>query len=378
MQDSNKRIYFENLDGLRAIAALSVVFFHIVLWFKFPNIVGFDLFQFILSFGGKGGSLGVNFFFILSGFLITYLMFAEEENTGKLNIGFFYLRRVLRIWPLYYLTIFIGFIIYPLIMQIMDISYTETASSLLYLIFAVNFDHIYNGLPKTGILGVHWSVAIEEQFYLVWPLIFSLLSKNKLFPYILVFIILLSELYFFMAKSSVISYYHLASNFRLLAFGAFLAYLCYRKRKDVILFLNMISRRINVVIYLVCILILIFQQWGFSWLVYYKYLYHFVSIVFFGYVIVEQCFSETSFIKIGTIKFLISLGKISYGLYLNHMIAIYLVLGFFHNNPDYIVAEIICTIALTLIISYFSYYYMESIFLNLKNKFTLVKGKTIT
>src|SRR5882762_2194980 len=61
----------------------------------------------------KNGDLGVSFFFVLSGFLITYLLFKELETQQKINIGQFYLRRVLRIWPLYFIVVFLGFFVIP-------------------------------------------------------------------------------------------------------------------------------------------------------------------------------------------------------------------------------------------------------------------------
>ena len=112
----NKDVYFKNLVGLRAVAALAVVFHHIVIWI--PGVEdnsGLHLFKKLISFSNYGGTLGVIFFFILSGFLIYFLLIQEEFNKKKIDLAKFYSRRALRIWPLYYLTIIIGFIVYPLL-----------------------------------------------------------------------------------------------------------------------------------------------------------------------------------------------------------------------------------------------------------------------
>src|SRR5690606_15550484 len=101
------KIFFANLDGLRFFSFFGVFLFH---FYKslFDNIketypavyeVGEFLFQ--------NGSLGVNFFFVLSGFLITFLLIKERELTSKINIKNFYVRRILRIWPLYYICLII-------------------------------------------------------------------------------------------------------------------------------------------------------------------------------------------------------------------------------------------------------------------------------
>jgi len=366
-----KTFYFDNLDGLRAIAALSVVFYHITHWFHFPNTSFFEGLKLVLSFGDSGGSLGVCFFFILSGFLITYLLFMEQEKNTVIHIPFFYLRRVLRIWPLYYLTIFIGFVIYPLILSMQGITHNENASVVLYTLFAVNFDHIYNGDPTSGILGVQWSVAIEEQFYLIWPLVFFYFSKKKYFPFLLVLVILVSELFFLKSTTWQIGYYHLIGNFRYLAFGGLLGYLCYFKKNQITALFNKTTPLVHAIIYIICLLLLFFQKKMNDSLPYYSYLSHLLPFLFFGYVIVEQNFSSQSFFKIGKFASLNWLGKISYGLYLIHMVAIYLVFALFkHIDLGFFGMEILATIGLTILLSYLSYTYFESYFLSLKSRFT--------
>lgn len=374
MNNHDKIIYFKNLDGLRAIAAFSVIFFHISFWFTYPKTDFYDLLIFALAFGGNGGDLGVTFFFILSGFLITYLMFKEQSENGKLNILFFYFRRILRIWPLYYITLLVGFLIYPLISSLAGHPSTENASTLLYSIFAVNFDHIYNGSTNNGILGVQWSVAIEEQFYLLWPLLFYFFSKKNIFPFLLLVVIFISELFFIKAASWEVKYYHLISNFRFLAFGGLLAYLCYFQREWVDYVMKKISRKINFSLYIICVLLLLFQHKLLVTYLNYKYLSHLLPFLFFGFVITEQNFSNNSFFKIGSFRMLNWLGKISYGLYLTHMIAIYIVIGLFPvANSEYVGLKIILTVALTISISYLSYTYIELFFLSLKNKFSVIQ-----
>ena len=94
-------IYFEGLNGLRFFAALAVIITHVELIkgvFKFKHYWNNPI---IFNLGG----LGVYFFFVLSGFLITYLLLSEKQKFNKIEIKQFYLRRIFRIWPLYYFII---------------------------------------------------------------------------------------------------------------------------------------------------------------------------------------------------------------------------------------------------------------------------------
>ena len=372
--EKEKKIYFDNLDGLRAFAAFSVLFYHSAHWFKVSHS---SIFNYILTYGNFGGVLGVQFFLILSGFLITYLLFIEQSKNKKINILKFYFRRLLRVWPLYYLTLIIGFFAYPIMLKsFTGITYIEKANLSLYTIFAVNFDHIYNNLPTVGILGVQWSVAIEEQFYLIWPLIFYILIKTKIFPFFLIVTIIYSELFYINNFDTYIGYYHFISNIRFLGFGALLAYISFFKIKQLKVYLSKISKKVNLIIYFGCILIMFLQSilHEKSWY-YFKYINEIIPAFFFSYVILEQNYSQNSFLKIGKFKFLNWLGKISYGLYLYHMIAIYLVLNLIPNIKNIFPIQILVTILITILMSELSYKYFESYFIKIKQKFSSIKRK---
>ena len=105
------KVYFENLNAIRFIAALLVIFHHIEQVksaFQLPNFN--DNTSFLLI-----GKLGVLLFFVLSGFLITYLLFKELEVTKTINVKYFYIRRILRIWPLYFFIILLAIFVFPYI-----------------------------------------------------------------------------------------------------------------------------------------------------------------------------------------------------------------------------------------------------------------------
>jgi peptidoglycan/LPS O-acetylase OafA/YrhL len=164
------KIFFPNLNGLRFIAAFLVIIHHLE--------------QNKLFFGAKSwfkeihciklmGELGVTLFFVLSGFLITYLLLAEKELFNTIDIKKFYIRRMLRIWPLYYLVIIMGLFALPHISFFNIPEFTEQVHHrfgikiVLYFLLLPNLvNNLYAYMPY---IAQAWSIGIEEQFYYIWP-----------------------------------------------------------------------------------------------------------------------------------------------------------------------------------------------------------------
>ena len=373
MPNSN-RVYFKNLDSLRFFAALSVILYHFTIHFEFPQTGAFQYLRQILSFNYQGGEAGVNFFFTLSGFLITYLLFVELQRNGKLNISHFYLRRVLRIWPLYFISIFIGFIVFPLIVRSFGGAYMENGDPTSYSFFLTNFDHLWNGYPSTGLLGTQWSVAIEEQFYLVWPLFLLLLGNLRAFPVAIIGLIGFSNIYRgWHLDNEMVTYFHTITAVNDLALGALLAWVSFNYQEKLIQWLSAVGRIGTAMIYLI----------GFGWLFFkyplvnylpIDYNYRLVASLFFGYVILEQTFSNASIFKLGRIKVFSSLGRISYGLYLLHMVPVtaLVYLNYYIEIP--LVVNMIIALAATILLSQLSYRWVERPFLVLKRRFTPQKS----
>ena len=141
------------LDGLRAIAAYLVVFYHLgIPWIP--------------------GGLGVLAFFVLSGFLITWLLLREQESRGTVSLRLFYLRRALRIFPAFYVYAFGILLLLSLTGK--RIVWAQTIASLCYV---NNYYQAIAGDPGTA-LSHTWSLAIEEQFYLVAPAAFLALYRR--------------------------------------------------------------------------------------------------------------------------------------------------------------------------------------------------------
>jgi peptidoglycan/LPS O-acetylase OafA/YrhL len=164
------------LDGIRAVAVLLVIGLHYgSLWRNASRTQGLL----------PGGYAGVDIFFVLSGFLITTLLVGEKSGTGSVSFGKFYARRALRLLPALY-TVLAAFVAYSIWI---NTSMTEVAKEVGSVVFYVsNFAQVYK-LPHmigSGI-GMTWSLAIEEQFYLVWPavLVLGVLRFAKTRPAVL-------------------------------------------------------------------------------------------------------------------------------------------------------------------------------------------------
>ena len=105
--NTTPKIFFKGLNELRAIAALAVLFHHVELFKNkegFSSLLNFKYSSYLISHIGRNG---VNLFFVLSGFLITFLLLQEKENNSTIMLKKFFLRRIFRIWPLYYFILII-------------------------------------------------------------------------------------------------------------------------------------------------------------------------------------------------------------------------------------------------------------------------------
>ncbi len=155
--------YFQGLNALRFFAAFLVVLTHAERIREKNGL--FHLREFSVF---NDGGLAVQFFFVLSGFLITYLLLQERQQTSTIHIPKFYMRRVLRIWPLYYLLVAVGLVV-PLLLPHLGIVYQApyplANAGALYLVFLPN---LVNALYGTSLIYMLWSIGVEEQFYLIW------------------------------------------------------------------------------------------------------------------------------------------------------------------------------------------------------------------
>jgi peptidoglycan/LPS O-acetylase OafA/YrhL len=147
------RKHLSGIDGLRAIAAMLVVVYH-------------------AGVPGVPASTGVLAFFVLSGFLITRLIIDEEEATHSVSLKRFYIRRSFRIFPAFYAYFFVALAF--TLLRHRPVNWPHAASAFYYV---SNYYQAILGDPDNG-LSHTWSLSVEEQFYLLWPLAFILLRTN--------------------------------------------------------------------------------------------------------------------------------------------------------------------------------------------------------
>ena len=170
-----KSFYRPELDLLRFLAFFPIFFAHLV-----PMEGQYYGGHHLSAFGGKVviataycGLAGLNLFFVLSAFLISNLLLREREVNGTVNLRAFYIRRILRIWPLYFFAIALGFC-----WQFIDPSqHLGRTYIVAFLLLAGNWPFVFLG-NTNSFMAPLWSVSVEEQFYLAWPLFLRRLTKR--------------------------------------------------------------------------------------------------------------------------------------------------------------------------------------------------------
>ncbi len=177
--------YFPGLNGLRFLAAFLVLISHAYQTAVKVGFIGEVRSTVIFD----RGAAAVDFFFTLSGFLITYLLLQERAATGAISLSHFYLRRICRIWPLYFLILLTGFvlfaIVYPRVFHVTSFEFPAIRGLLLYIFFLPN---VMFAFYKVGLLSPLWSIGVEEQFYLFWAP-FVRIFRDHVFRTVLAFTI---------------------------------------------------------------------------------------------------------------------------------------------------------------------------------------------
>lgn len=372
--DSN-RIYFPNLNGLRFIAAFLVIIHHIE---QIKSISGIDNYWGAVRFIGVIGKLGVILFFVLSGFLITYLILTEEKKFDKISIRKFYVRRMLRIWPLYFIIIILAFLVLPNINLFIlpgfgkDVIYSHLFLKL--FLYAIIFPNLV--LSALGIVpyASHtWSIGTEEQYYLVWPLLLNYFKKHRVGLMIFIIVIYLTLKLFlqshysdFLPYKRILMAFWNTFSIDCMAIGGIFAILLLKKHSIIKLLNN------NVLFYSTIIVTILLMLKG----VYIPYFHYEFYSVFFGIIILNFASNKTIRISLET-KPLNYLGNISYGLYMYHPIGIVLAL-YICTSINFVTNWLIypLSIILTVIFAGLSYKYFELFFLKFKNKYSNIRSGT--
>lgn len=360
--------YLEGLNSLRFFAAFFVIISHANISLDKLSILKIKSWAFL----NRGGD-AVEFFFTLSGFLITYLLIIEIQKTGTVSIKDFYLRRVFRIWPLYFLIVAIGFlflgVIYPAIYHKPYFEFSIIEGLLLFILFLPNYAaknyHV-------GLLNPLWSIGVEEQFYLFWAPLVKLFRK-RLMPMIIGFLIVSNLIYILIASMifpiprNILSFL-LTQKFYAMATGAlfgsilFFHYQAYNR--------SVFAKK--------SVQLLLFGAICWHYLVGFPFsnslIFKILVPFLYGLLILNVSVISNKLINLEK-PGLTYLGIISYGIYMYHMVVDYLLRLIFPKLAGFGISKAILVplyyvliTGITIFIAGLSYRYFESFFLGLKKR----------
>lgn len=321
--------HYPGLDALRGVAILLVVFFH---YFAFPI-----------------GWIGVDLFFVLSGFLITQTLLELKEDPNYFRQ--FFIRRILRIFPVYFLTLIVFFSTAPYLFSEKGpgtVYAYYTQNEVWFWTFMQNWLFIKKGLPPEPYLQHFWSLAIEEQFYLCWP--FLVLWVNNVFILRkLVTVIFFAGLFvrlaiWFYPVGHDAFYYHTLARIDSLAAGAFLSTSVYLGKRFLKKQVSLIVAAFAAMLFLSYLL---FRNWRLDNAVFATAGYS-VSALFFA--VVCQWLMATRY-PFPNKSALVFFGRISYGLYVYHIPVLLVVSFLFQKYAAHLLRQLPLPAYFTAIVS---------------------------
>ncbi len=367
--------YFEGLNALRFFAAGLVVLFHVHI-----NQAKFDLPQLphlpILVKGREA----VLFFFTLSGFLITYLLLDERIRTGDISIPKFYMRRVLRIWPLYYIIVIFGLFFYFFLLPTIGIKYSGMnfdlgLGVLCYSLFLPNL--IYGLYHVGGIIGITWSIGVEEQYYLFWaPLVKRFF--HRVLPLLIIMFVLTTSVqvaneFNLFGLSKGMQKFVATLQFNFMSVGGLFAYAFYYYGERLLSLPIFTNQLLQALLLVGLATFFLFYQRGVSPV--------FITLILpfaFGWLILNVSSNPDRRLVRLTHPTLNWLGQISYGIYMYHYIFVYLT-SFVFSKVGFLTENVILfhllyhlmVWGLTITTAHVSYYHIESRILKLKHRFDI-------
>ena len=350
-----KITYRPEIDGLRAVAVIAVILYHAEI-----NILGYQSF--------KGGFIGVDIFFVVSGYLITSIIFKELVTTGSFSFKHFYERRIRRILPVF---LFVMLVSLPFAwMYLLPGSFIDFSKSILYSLgFSSNFYFHYSGQvygAESGLLKpfLHtWSLSVEEQFYILFPIVLLIIFKyfKKYLIHILIvsFIISLGLAEWSSRNYPSASFYFLHTRIWELLAGSILAYF------EITLGHRSKNKTLNLILPGIGLLLVGHSILSFNDEMFHPSFYTLSPII--GVCLIIWFSSKNELItKILSTKLFVGIGLISYSLYLWH----YPIFAFAKiENVNPFENNIFIYIFFSLVVSIVSFYFIERPFRNPKHRF---------
>ena len=356
--NNNKSKYLPSIDSLRALAVLAVIIYHVDVNYL------------------PGGFLGVDLFFVLSGYLISSLIIKEYKKTGSVNLYNFYIRRARRLLPAVYFMITVGLVVMVLFNEVL--LRKSHLDAIFGYIYSSNWWYIFHKLDYFDSFGAQspfkhlWSLAIEEQFYMIFPLIFLLVNRkkkskdgtyklNKNFLYVVLGLILVSLIaHILLFDINNISRIYFGTDTRAFSLlvgvvGAIL-YPMERLHAKVTLQQNMIYSVVSLVSIATLITVMIYTSEYNTWL----YRGGFLLVAVLGLiVIISSGKQHTLMSRLLSFKPVVFIGKISYSLYLWHFPVLVLTTPVSEiGNPN--IYFVILRVILTFVVAIVSYVFVET------------------
>ena len=370
-KDSYKIKYFKELNSLRFIGFIGIFFGH-VFFSNNPEVINSKLYATLFSYAKILGFISIDSFFVLSSFLITWKALEEIKFTSKFQFKNFLIRRSLRIWPLYFLIVFIGFSL-EYFKSYYFLEAEKLPSLWNFVLFILNYNIIENGYNFLFFMVFMWSISVEEQFYVFWAITIKWFNKYLFgISFLIIFVSLLFRIYFI--NDSLSLNFHTASALGNFGIGALTAILAFKHTHFISKLQSLTKNKIlffYVTIFTFFILMPTLLENEF-FIVIQRVLFS----IFFSFIILEQTYCENSIVKVSRIKYFNFFGKISYGLYCYHGIMITIVLHMSGLLPDSLLNNLLLFPVLifisTLLISYFSFRFYEAKFLKFKSKFSFL------
>lgn len=370
MSDS-KKLYFPALDGLRFFAFLLVFLHHVTFYIS-------DSANFFWQFFNKNGWIGVDIFFVLTGFLVTILLLEERAKFGKFSIKEFLKRRAFRIFPLYFLAILVGFFIVPFIFEgWFGINYLpNNFSNQLqrnlpwYLVFLGNWNSAIFGYGDLRAISQLWAISLDLQFYLLWPLALLFLKSFRsslIFGVVVILVAILTRAYLI---SSGVNHPGIYTNtfarLDTFAIGVLLAQILFYK-PNILEKLNKFYSSFFQILLLVSTVIFLYLTTAENRLAIRHGIFGYLVISLISSYFILVCIKTNSFlVKVFNLKVFKFLGKISFGLYVWHILSLEMVYYLFKINNSILVP--IIAFPILILLAYLSYNFFEKPFSILKNK----------
>jgi peptidoglycan/LPS O-acetylase OafA/YrhL len=368
-----ERFYRPELDALRFFAFLGVFIFHAApRTMDFYNAAGYPhwLSSLLISIFGAG-AYGVDLFFALSAYLITSLLLRERAATGALDLRGFYVRRILRIWPLYLAFVAFAAIFAALFPgQHLPMRYVVG-----YTLLAGNWIYAFYGLPASFATPL-WTVSIEEQFYLAWPLALRKASVRTMAAIAVGLLVIANAWRVWLAVTAAPAErieYNTFTRLDPIALGILLALFGHKlpsfaRLQRVALLCGGAATWVAVFAFTVTGQALTVTTWRMV-------VGHPFTALASVAVLLSVLGSQHRFLRNSTLLYL---GKISYGLYVLHEFAHFCAIRLVHaSTPGMVVAQSMVGLALTIVLAAASYRWLESPFLRLKERFAHVQSRPV-